>query len=87
MMMPAPSCPPPVPTHLGALARVTTITAQQDTLLAKGEGVELIFSAQAPQADATLAGTTWLLESIITGDAVSSTFAGSAASLTVAAEG
>lgn len=74
-------------TYLGALARVTTITAEQATLVATGEGVELTFSAQVPPADAPLVGTMWLLESIITGDAVSSTVADSASSLSVAADG
>ena len=59
--------------YLAALADVAAFEVAADTLTLRGPGVELVFSRQAPVADADLVGTTWLLDSIVEGDAVSST--------------
>jgi heat shock protein HslJ len=58
---------------LAALPRATTATRDGDSLVLTGPQVELRFSRVAPVADAELVGTTWILDSLISGDAVSST--------------
>jgi heat shock protein HslJ len=58
--------------YLAALAAVTTADRAESTLLLEGPGVELTFALDVPEPDASLLGTAWSLESMVTGDAVSS---------------
>jgi len=55
-----------------ALADVTTATIDGDTLVLSGAGTRLTFAFEPPPPTAELLGTTWLLDSLITGDAASS---------------
>jgi heat shock protein HslJ len=55
-----------------ALAGVRAATRDGDTLTLSGEGVELIYERLAPPPVADIVGTVWVLESLITADAVSS---------------
>lgn len=57
--------------YLAALARVQVASRDGDRLMLDGDGVELVFEALPPLPTADIVGTTWLLDSIITGDAVS----------------
>ncbi|HTI30079.1 MAG TPA: META domain-containing protein [Methylomirabilota bacterium] len=59
--------------YLAALPRVTTAARSGNGLLLTGPQVELRFTLVPPVANAKLVGTTWILDSLITGDAVSST--------------
>jgi heat shock protein HslJ len=59
--------------YLGALPRVTTAGRNGDSLVLTGPEVELRFGRVAPVAYVDLIGTTWTLDSLISGDAVSST--------------
>lgn len=59
--------------YLGALPRVTAAGRSGDSLVLTGPEVELRFGRVAPVADVDLIGTTWILDSLISGDAVSST--------------
>ena len=59
--------------YLGSLARVTAAGRNGDSLVLTGPGVELRFDHVAPVADVELIGTTWILDSLMSGDAVSST--------------
>lgn len=56
-----------------ALADVTAARLDGDVLTLTGDGVELVFDRQPPVPTADLVGTTWQLDSLIQGDAVSST--------------
>jgi heat shock protein HslJ len=58
--------------YLAALPLVTGATRVGDTLTLTGPGVELEYALVPPEADAELVGTTWTLESLVSGDAVSS---------------
>lgn len=58
--------------YLAGLAAVTTADRAESSLLLQGPDVELAFALALPEADAPLIGTTWSLESMVTGDAVSS---------------
>lgn len=58
--------------YLAALAEVTTADRAESSLLLEGPGVELTFALDVPEPDAALVGTAWSLESMVTGDAVSS---------------
>jgi heat shock protein HslJ len=62
--------------YLAALPRVTGAELSGDTLILTGPQVELRYTLVPPVADADLVGTIWILESLISGDAVSSTVAG-----------
>ena len=62
--------------YLAALPRVTSAERSGDTLVLNGPQVELRYVLVPPVADASLVGTTWILESLISGDAVSSTIGG-----------
>lgn len=55
-----------------ALAAVTEVEREGDSLVLRGEGTELAFVALPPVPDAALQGTRWTLDSLIRGDAVSS---------------
>lgn len=58
--------------YLAALPRVTTATLSGNSLVLTGPQVELRFARVAPVPNADLTGTTWILDSLISGDAVSS---------------
>jgi heat shock protein HslJ len=76
--------------YVAALARVTTARSDGEVLTLTGTGVELSFEAQVPAADASLTGTTWMLESLVSGGAVSSgvsSTVGTEATLTIGAGG
>jgi heat shock protein HslJ len=55
-----------------ALGAVRAVAHDGDELILSGEGTELVFERLPPVPDAALQGTRWVLESLITGDAVSS---------------
>jgi heat shock protein HslJ len=59
--------------YLAALPRVTTATLSGNSLVLSGPNVELRYTRVSPLADAELIGTSWILESLISGEAVSST--------------
>lgn len=59
--------------YLAALPRVTTAARDGGSLVLSGPGVELRFALIRPVANASITGTVWVLESLISGDAVSST--------------
>jgi heat shock protein HslJ len=61
-----------------ALAKVRAATRDGDTLTLSGPGVELVFELVVPPPAAELVETDWVLDSIITGDAVSSAMGGPA---------
>ena len=62
--------------YLAALPRVTTAERNGDGLVLTGPQVELRYTLIPPAANASLVGTTWVLESLISGEAVSSTVGG-----------
>lgn len=72
--------------YVAALADVTSAVRDRDTLTLAGQGVELAFSLLPPVPAAALVGTPWTLDSLITGDAVSSV-AGGPATLELNADG
>lgn len=82
-------CPEPImaleAAYLGALSRVEAAARSGDQLRLTGPGTELDYTLQPPVADADPVGTRWQLESLISGDAVSSV-AGDA-TLALAADG
>lgn len=71
--------------YLAALGRVTGFSREGDELVLTGDGVELRFTAQPAEADASLVGTTWTLETIIEAEAASTPAA--AANLVFAEDG
>lgn len=68
------------------LTRADTISIDSDLTLS-GDGVEMRFSRLEPVANAELTGATWVLESLVTADAVSSTVADSRATLEFHSDG
>jgi heat shock protein HslJ len=84
------ACPEPAMSaetaFVGAIGRVTGATRDGDRLTLTGPGVELVFDRLAPVPVAALVGTDWVLESLISGDAVSSV-AGDPATLRLEADG
>lgn len=72
--------------YIEALSRVEVIELAEDSLILSGQDVELAYRFVPPVADVDLVGTIWVLESLITGDAVSSTV-GEPATLELAADG
>ncbi len=70
----------------GALGRVTGAARDGDRLVLTGPGVELTFDRLPPVPVAGLVGTDWVLESLMSGDAVSSV-AGDPATLRLDADG
>jgi heat shock protein HslJ len=58
--------------YIAALADVGTAVRDADRLSLTGPNVELGFRLSVPPADASLAGTRWVLESLVSGDAVAS---------------
>jgi heat shock protein HslJ len=61
--------------YLAALPRVTTVALNGNTLVLSGPEAELRYTRVPPVADADPIGTTWILESLISGETVASTFA------------
>ena len=59
--------------YIEALGDVTHWARAGDTLTLSGEGVELTYEIVPPEADVALVGTTWRLDGLVDGDAVSST--------------
>lgn len=57
---------------LAAIVEVETVSRQGDRLVLAGPQTELTFELVPPVADADLVGSTWVLDSLIAGDAVSS---------------
>lgn len=72
--------------YLAALPRVTTAAHSGNSLVLSGPQVELRFAPVPPVANAALLGTAWVLDSLINGDAVSSTV-GARATLQFNADG
>lgn len=54
-------------TYHAALGVVTTVTVAEDALTLAGDDAELVFERVPPIPDANLAGTTWVLESLVLG--------------------
>jgi heat shock protein HslJ len=61
--------------YLGAMQTVTGVAVEGEELVLTGDDVELRFVAQPEVPDAELAGTDWTLMSLLSNDAVSSTYA------------
>ena len=59
--------------YLAALPRVTAAARSGNALVLSGPQVELRYVLVPPVANADLVGTTWILDSLISGEAVSST--------------
>jgi len=59
--------------YLAAIGVVETAERTDDRLVLAGPDVELHYRLEPPIADASLAGTLWRLDSLVTADAVSST--------------
>ena len=55
-----------------ALTEITEADRDGDSLVLSGSGTTLTFSFEPPPPTADLVGTTWVLESLVTGDAASS---------------
>ena len=72
--------------YMTALLKVSTAERSGNALILSGPGVELRFALIPPVANADLVGTTWVLDSLISGDAVSSTV-GEPATLQLNADG
>jgi heat shock protein HslJ len=84
------ACPEPAMSaeaaFVGAIERVTGATRDGDRLTLTGPGVELVFDRMPPVPRQALVETDWVLESLISGDAVSSV-AGDPATLRFEADG
>ena len=69
-------CPPEAmaaeSAYLSALAGVRTATVRGEELVLIGDGVELRFSRVAPVPDSPLAGTRWVLDTLVDGETASS---------------
>jgi heat shock protein HslJ len=59
--------------YLAALAAVGTAVRDGDDLVLTGDGVELRFSPVAPVPDSPLTGTRWVMDTLIEGEAASTT--------------
>ena len=82
------ACDPPAAmdleaAYLAALSRVDTASVDPAALTLSGDGVTLTFAARAPEPDAALVGTTWMLDTILEDDAASTPIAGADASMTI----
>ncbi len=79
------ACAPPLmeleTAYLGAMADVTGYSVDGSTLTLTGGPTDLTFDAEIPAPPLALTGTSWRLESIVSGDSVSSTIAGTEATL------
>jgi heat shock protein HslJ len=58
---------------LAALPRTTSVARNGDSLVLTGPELELRFALVAPVANANLIGTTWILDSLVSGEVASST--------------
>ena len=71
------ACEPEVMTaetaYLSALGRADTVARVGDDLVLSGDGVRLRFSPVPPVPDRSLAGTRWVLETLVEGETASST--------------
>jgi heat shock protein HslJ len=72
--------------YLKGLAAVQAAAVAGDSLVLSGPGVELSFERLQPPPTAEIVGTTWVLEALANGDAVSSTI-GEQATLVLDADG
>lgn len=72
--------------YLAALPRVTSAARTGNSLILTGPQVKLTFALVPPVANAALVGTVWVLNSLINGNAVSSTV-GARATLQLIADG
>jgi heat shock protein HslJ len=72
--------------YMTGLAQVEAATIDGDMLTLAGPDVELRFERLQPPPTADIVGTAWVLDSVIEGDAVSSTL-GEPATLVLAADG
>jgi heat shock protein HslJ len=72
--------------YLAAMAEVRAASRDGDRLTLTGPGVELVFERLEPPPTAAMIGTTWVLDSLITADAVSSVM-GDPATLVLDADG
>ncbi len=61
---------------IGAIALIDEVKLTNDALLLTGPGAELRFEALAPVPTADLIDTVWILDGLVSGDAVSSPMAG-----------
>jgi len=59
--------------YLTALDGVRTVAVRGDELVLTGDGVELRFSRVVPVPDIPLAGTRWVLDTVVDGETASST--------------
>jgi heat shock protein HslJ len=59
--------------YLGALGRADAVARDGGDLLLTGDGVRLRFSPVAPVPDRELAGTRWVLDTLVDGEVASST--------------
>jgi heat shock protein HslJ len=59
--------------YLGALGRAVTVAHDGADLVLTGDGVRLRFSPVPPVPDSDLAGTRWVLETLVDGEVASST--------------
>ena len=59
--------------YLSALGRADTVARDGDDLVLTGDGVRLRFSPVPPVPDRSLAGTRWVLETLVEGEVASST--------------
>jgi heat shock protein HslJ len=73
--------------YLAALGAVTGWERSGDQLMLTGESVELSYALVPPEADAGLQDTLWTLDSLVDGDAVSSTMGGQPATLELRGDG
>jgi heat shock protein HslJ len=71
--------------YMAALGEVVRWARDGDQLILSGDGVELTFGLQPPVPDAEIVGTTWVLDTLIQGDAASTVLGD--ATLVLAADG
>lgn len=72
--------------YIAALSHIRSAVRDGDRMTLAGEGVSLVFERLAPPPTADIVGTAWVLDSLISGDAVSSV-AGEPATLRLDADG
>ena len=73
--------------YLRALSAVTSFAVTSGVLMLTGPAAELRFGPVAPVPEAEIVGTTWVLDTVIEGDAASNSPNSSAATLTLDADG
>jgi heat shock protein HslJ len=91
MTMTEMGCDPPImeaeSRYIAALAAVERWTRVDEELTLAGQDVQLTYRFVAPTPDADLTGTTWRLDGLVDGDAVSSTMGDEPATLTLRDDG